>query len=302
MAVPDGIAAIYAELKQRRFGSLTEAQAFLDRRMREYNNAPQPDLGGLSPHQVGALGRGDWLTSGPLRVSGDLGLGDVQGAELFENARTVLRLIEEVGLAGTTPSGLWNRKFVLLAFERVRWLDPEDRDHTLTMCKVLNEYDVQPLSGLRYLLHQLGLIRRRKGFLLSGAGRRILEDAHAGELYQKLLVTGFRELDLRQETPEHPNTQNSLAFALYQVGRLAGDWISPRSLEPVVWLGDLGLEGVEAPESYSPRRFMTEYRLVHMLLRFGLLERRYPGEEPKLLQPYEVRKTPLFDGAVGYRW
>ncbi|MEP7324433.1 MAG: hypothetical protein ABI836_00670 [Gemmatimonadota bacterium] len=302
MSIPDGIAAIYAELKRRRFGSLAEAQAFLDRRMREYDTAPQADLGGLSPHQVDALGRGDWLSSGPLRVSGDLGLADVQDAELFDNVRMVLRLIAEVGVAGTTPSGLWNRKFVALAFERARWLDPEDRDHTLTMCKVLNEYDVQPLTGLRYLLRQLGLIRRRKGFLLSPEGRRLLDDAHAGELYQKLLVTGFRELDLRRETPEHPDAQDSLAFALYQVGRITKDWRSPRSLEPVVWLGDLGREREEAPKSFSPRRFMTEYRLVHTLVRFGLLERRYTGEGPRWLQLYEVRKTPLFDRAVGYVW
>ena len=58
--LPPGIQAIYSEMASRHFRPLEEVNAFLQRRMDEYNAAPQAELGGLSPVQMYDLLSGDW--------------------------------------------------------------------------------------------------------------------------------------------------------------------------------------------------------------------------------------------------
>jgi len=294
--------AIYAELKQREFGSLAEVQAFLDRRIREYNAAPQAELGGLAPTQVSALGPGDWRTTGVLRVNGDLTLADVAQTEIFHNARLILRVIGELGPAKLTPGGQLARSVVAVIFERMRWVDPDDFESIRYVNKVINEDDVAELSSLRYLLHQLGFFRRRKGLLLSKAGREALRDERAGALYSGLFIAGFRDLNLRDEAPESPAVQQVLPFALYQVGRLAGDWVGPDRLAASAWLGDWAGDRFLTATQRDARDFFTRYRLIMPLLRFGLLEARYLGKGHRLFQPYEVRKTALFDRVVRFEF
>jgi hypothetical protein len=87
---PAGVQEIFDELARHEFADLAEAQAFLDRRMAQYNAAPQAELGALSPDQMARLLYGDWEGGGALRLASGVTLEELAGVEILVNARRFL--------------------------------------------------------------------------------------------------------------------------------------------------------------------------------------------------------------------
>jgi hypothetical protein len=296
--MPAGIEAIKAELARRRFGSMEEVEAFLQRRMFEYNDTPQDELGGLSPNQMADLTSGDWETTGTLRLQAPApdALG---GAAFVANARHLLAAAAAKGGLKATAAGNLSRAVVRDMVDRMSW--PEyDREDFWHLNKVLNEEDVWPLHILRLVLAEAKLLRPRKGaFHATPRGRALAEDAAAGALLVTLFRVFFRGINLAYLSRMGPEEQDPLQWrAAVLFLRLAAaddswrspdDWecvlafdrppapviagrswsnFQPRWLRPLEWFGLL--EGREVPGRYReyPGREYRRTRLANMVLRF----------------------------------
>lgn len=103
---PPGVQAIFDELAAAPPAESLEAlNRLLGRRMQEYNSAPQPDLGGLSPDHMHQLLAGDWETTGALHVNAGISRDLLRDVPLFADARTVMRYVAEHAPVPLTSRG-----------------------------------------------------------------------------------------------------------------------------------------------------------------------------------------------------
>ncbi|MBI4408574.1 MAG: hypothetical protein HY561_02620 [Gemmatimonadetes bacterium] len=291
--------AILDEIATREFRSLDELNAFVARRVAEYNARPQPRLGGLSPHQAAQLLAGDWKRRGPLRLNTELGAAEVRPSRLYRNARAFLQALRDEGPALATEFGNLNRRFVSAMLDRLEW-DEGERErvrHLRRHYRVINEEFFQPLHLLRVLLGLAHLVRRRRGrFRLTRRAALLLDEERAGELYASLFRTFFRGFNLAylHDAPDSPALQETLALTLYRMRAAAAEWHRPLLLAERV-LPDAVREQPADLFGENAAAWAFEGRVVQPLVWFGLLERRdLPGRIPGP-EKFEVRKTPLFD-------
>ncbi|KPJ95862.1 MAG: hypothetical protein AMS18_02140 [Gemmatimonas sp. SG8_17] len=285
------------------FTSLEGLQAFMDQQMAHYNDQPQDELGGLSPLQMHRLLCGDWLTSGPLRLSSNLTLAEAQGADFLVNARQFLDTTKaENGVRATTAGNL-NRKFVTAMLEQMRW--PEGFvAHVHRWNRVINEDDVFPLHILRVVLTVARCVRLTKGrFRATSVGKDLAKESNAAALYVLLFRTFFREFNLAylDGSHENPGLQHTIAYSCYRLSTVAADWCDPAALTDRVLL-DPVRELPEHPYLQNEATWQLRSRIVRPLIWFGLLERRdLPATEP-WREEFEIRKSPLFDRLLRFQF
>ena len=273
--LPPGFQAIHSAFENGAFESLEEAQAFLDRKVAAYNTAPQDELHGLSPQQMHDLLQGDWESTGPLRLSTDLGEADLQGSVLFDNLRRFLRTMLEAGPVRATSAGNLNRAFVGQMLDQLRWETDYIEDlHRYN--KVVNEQDVDPLHVMRVVAGLAGLVTlRKRAFRVTKRGERALTTKGAGDAYARLFRTYFRSFNLAYLTrgPDVPEVQHSISFLLWSLcGMGAAAWtadeIRDRALPPFA---------TEALDASGPHSFMPNLvigaRVLAPMADFGLLDR-----------------------------
>jgi hypothetical protein len=294
---PPGVDEIIQEVGEQEFSDFAEVQAYLDRRMAEYNETPQAELGGLSPRQVFDLLHGDWDGRGAVRLEPGLTLGELDGAEILVNARRMLAAADEAGGFKATQAGNLNRRAVQDLAERLRW-EPRLAEVLRTHASGLNETDLFPLHVLRVVLGLAGLLLKRKGsFRVTKRGRALSRDGKAGELYALLFRTFFRTFNLAyvdRMAGEHRAIQDTLAFSLYGLSGLADDWTRIGTLAHQIVLPDVAAELPVDHLGIDRLEWMVELRVLRPLVRFGLLElREVPGKD-KYVPDREVRRTALY--------
>jgi hypothetical protein len=295
---PAELERVLAEMGRRSFRSLPEAQAWLDRRMAEYNAAPQAALGGLSPVQVARLLDGDWVSAGALRVVPEVADSELAGARFLQAARLLLRLARDEGALPVTAAGNLTRRSLATLLSRIPW--PDARPPLGRESGVVNEQDIHLVHLPRVVLGLAGLLVRRKGFHVTRRGRALLDEHRAGELFTELFRTFFRRLNLAylDRGPPQPGLQQTIAFSIFQVGRHASNWAGAEPLaERGVLPGVHEPTGLALPGNVS-WRFAT--RLLYPLSDFGLLEHRLVGDGPEWQRTSEFRKTPLFDRVLRF--
>lgn len=292
-------------MRDRPLASMAEVQSFLEAEVRAYNTRPQRELGGLSPLDMSQLLAGDWVTSGALIVNSELGPNEIGDPVYLANALALLTMLRDEGPAKATAAGNLSRDFVTRMLPRMRWQEGYLAD-VRRMNKVINESDVWPLEMTRHLLLIAGLVHRRKGFRISPAGRALVDDARRGELFGLLFRTFFRKFDLRamDRTDGNVGLQHTIAFTFWKLRGAAGAWMTPAHLADVAWLEsakDPPLNNPLLPDS-DRREWNFKARVIEPLIGFGLMESRdLPAEEP-WQRPIEVRKTPLYDRALQFRF
>jgi hypothetical protein len=284
---------------------LPELRAALDREfaraVASYNHLPQAVLGGLSPAQAGELLASDW-TTGAFRVDSGVTLDDLVASDVLVNARTLLEMLRDEGPAPATSDGNLARRFVERTIDRLVW--PDDLIESLRRTtKVVDEADLFPLYELRETLQAARLVRRHSGFRITERGRALLAPERAGELFQALVVTFFRTLDLARldSMAPTPGLRHTLPLALYRLRTEARDWVRPEALPARIWTPEVFPPPDPAvPHSADEPFHLTESRLVFPLVDFGLLDRRYLGEGPRYALDYEVRVSRLFGRAFRF--
>lgn len=291
---PPELERIFSEMRRRRFRTMAEAQAWLDRRMAEYNAAPQAGLGGLSPVQVGQLLYGDWDTTGALRLDPGVSAPELAGSSFLQVARLLLCAARDEGPLPATAGGNLSRRSVAALVDRMP-RSPELEEALELPGTVLNEQDLYPLHIPRVVLGLAGLLVRRKGFRITRRGRALLDEARTGELFAELFRTHFRAFNLAylDRGPEQPGIQRTIAVCIFQLGRHAADWASAEQLAEQVLLPD-ALDRTDEYYGADTAPWLLATRLLRPLRAFGLLERRLVGDGPEWERKREFRKAPLF--------
>lgn len=270
--------------------------------MEEYNARPQADLGGLSPNQMSQLLRGDWTTTGALRLNDALTLDDLAGSALLADARTILHYISTEGPIKQTAAGNLPRNAVnsLLPQLRTVLLD----DDSAWLPRTVNEGDVIWLQVLRHVLTFAGLLVRRRGLSVSRQGLSLLDEHRAGALYARLFLTFFRTLDLRvfSGIDGHEGLQQTIAYSFYRLRAGALDWSRQEALAETAWLAEAKDPPSQLDLNHGDFRHYTfNGRVLRPLVQFGLLERRETTSDPRLPK-YEYRLTPLFSRFLEFRF
>lgn len=297
--LPDGIQAIYGEISRRKFASIDAANAFLQRRMQEYNNAPQPELGGLSPLQVGPLLDDPWDGSGPLRIADDI---PAQTFEQFDalgvlNARMLLDAVQTYGPIRLTPSGYLNRAFVSRMLDTLRWW-PGYLDRVRTFCKVINEYDVTPLLQARDHLVAAKLLRPvGRELRITPAGREAAAPEAMGTLAARLFRLTYRELAFDQvdDEPEFAAPiQHLMPLLLWKLSRIHEGWWTMEELVEEIPTPELRRQYEGDDLYFNPGMF--EYLLKDWvfdgLADWGILEVDLDSWDAA---SQRYRRTPLFE-------
>ncbi len=295
---PPELELIFSELAHQSFSSPAAAQGWLDRRMAEYNTAPQAGLGGLSPVQVGELIYGDWESTGALRLEEGCRTSDLESARFLQVARLLLEVVRDEGPLPATQAGNLTRRSVDQLLGRIPG-SGEVLEVLGRQARVLNEQDIYLLHIPRVVLGLAGLLVRRKGFRITARGRTLMDERRTGELFAGLFRTFFRTFNLAylDGGPEQPGFQRTIAFSVFQVGRHAVDWATVEQLAERVLLPD-ALDPTDPYYGPHTAPWLLATRLLNPLCEFGLLERRLAGEEAEWQRVSEFRKAPLFDRFV----
>jgi hypothetical protein len=292
-------------LRERPFASRAEVQHFFEAEVHAYNTRPQAELGGLSPNDMSEILYGDWVRSGALTVNAALTGQDIGDSEYIHNAVALLTTLRDEGPAKATAAGNLSRDFVAGMLPRMRFRDGYLGD-VRRMNRVINESDVWPLEMIRHLLLFAGLVKRHKGFRISPLGREMLDDTRRGELFALLFKTFFRQFDLRamDRIEGQDGLQRTIAFTFWKLRSAAESWTTPARLADVAWLESAWDPPLNNPvlSDKDRRELAFSARVVQPLIGFGLLEARDVPAKNKWEHPIEVRKTPLYDRALRFRF
>ena len=283
--------SIQDALKNREFGSLEEANAFLQIASSQYNDRPQEELGGLSPAQVRNLMECDWEDPrGPIRLNKTLGLSELAHTPLLHNARLLLRLAQQKSGIKATGAGYLDtaavRELILQGIWPERWAEEYQRKAEGR----LREMDIRHVHALRLACSFSGLLEEKGGsFQLTHHGSQMLSEDYAGRLYKRLFFVLFQHLDLDifdRHGLTYPDIQNGIAFSIYQLSLLkAAEWhvlaeVAPKLLLPAVKGACTSNEDHTQWNEYQIQGVVKNlgYRLIEPLEVCGLVETRDMGQ------------------------
>lgn len=260
---------------------------------------PVPD-----PHQIQQLLWADIRDPGGcLRLREDLSPDDLSASVYLANAREFLSLMGESGIPATAKGNL-SRAFVLAMNERMRFSEYEGEWRPYI--KVHKEDDVWPLHVLRVVLTVAGVIRTYRGrFLATKKGAKLAADERAGALQAHLVRTFFGAFNLSylDRFREDSTFQTTVAYSLWMIRRGGYEWMTPKRLRELAQLGLRFMEETDE-QGRSDRQWIFDHRLLRPLENFGLLETRVDpttaGKGPRRYDPYEVRKTGLYDRFIAF--
>ena len=296
---PPELQAIIDEvMRLGEFASVDEINSHLAGRTRDYNAAPQADLGGLSPDEMSQLLYGDWTTTGALRLNETLGLAELRDVAMLSDARTLLQFMATNGPVKETAAKYLPPKVIAALLPHLR-LPSQSRfaaAHDEPAPK--KESDHLWLSALRQTLMFARLIARHGGLRVTPRGHGLLGDEKAGELYALVFRTFFRELDLSyfSASDEHSRLQSTVAYSFQKLLTVARDWQSWEVLAEQAWLESAKDPASALDEEYGDlRHYAFQQRVLEPLVQFGLLEQRELPSESRWDATVEYRVTPLFD-------
>lgn len=241
---------------------------------------------------------------GVLRVSGELTLEQLSGADTLVNARTLLSALDEAPVRATKELGHFELRFVARMLEELRF-DEEDRRYLRYVSRRPTEHEVPGLNTLRVVLGLAGLLKKRSGrFSVTQRGHRLLQSGRAAELYELLLRTYFGKFNMFYVYGgyQDPMVQRYVVPALWIVRRLAERPVSSSRIAGLVPRSDIVVsprDGLYPGYVPDPAEVLNRV-LLEPLRGFGLLR---GGEhvEPHVSRerhPWEV--TALFDEAISF--
>ncbi len=286
--------------------SLDELNARLAERITALNRTPRSNLLGSTPDQVQRLLADDWSGDDAIRMDTGLPAAALETAPFFRNARSFLALLDEHDGFKATQAGNLSRAAVATLLDGLDWPDGHV-ERVRRYNKVINEHDAGDVHHLRVLLDLAGLIKRRKGrFTITRRGADALSPHRAGELFALLFRTWFRKLNLAylDAMPEAPAFQNTVAFTLFRLGQVAGDWRESAGLARDVVLPTILDEiprALDSDDGFDRLPVMLETRVLDPLAGFGLAEVREEPGRTKWLPRRFYRKTDLFDRFLAFR-
>ncbi|MHB9150625.1 MAG: hypothetical protein ACYC33_11245 [Thermoleophilia bacterium] len=146
---------------------------------------------------------------------------------------------------------------------------------------------------------------RRGRFLVTKKGVKLAADERAGALQAHLVRTFFGTFNLSylDRFRDDSTFQTAVAYSLWMIRRVGDEWMTPERLRELAQLGLRFMEETDE-QGRKDRQWIFEHRLLRPLENFGLLETRpdqtTAGKDPHRYDPYEVRKTALYDRFIAF--
>ena len=235
-----------------------------------------------------------------LRVSSDLGDGELAGSAFARNAAVLLRAAagEDEGLQ-VTATGTLSLASVARMRAETAWPDMEATEHFRDGTRY-RERDIWELHLLRVIAQEAGLVRRGARVLEPTVlGRRMLEAGNLGTLQALLFQALFWRTDLslivgwlaRRVPGRWP--QDDIGAVLWALSGVAGEWHGADTL--ALACTD---PGNPAPQGFLGRpALLFVSRVLVPLCWFGVMEWR---EIQDMHDVRRWRKTALFDRLLSF--
>jgi hypothetical protein len=299
MIMPSDNSWLDAEFDRALDGVLQTAQT--------HNEAPDPELGHLTPAQTHKLLYTQWgAPESAVHFQTDISLERLEAAPFFRRARWLALAIRDAGSVKATAK--WKnlpRKLVTRMVDET--LSEDDRSEIWAYNKVVNEDDVAAIHISRIVCEAAGIIHLRKGaFVVPKTRAKLLEPDQAGALYQRLFVAFFQTFNLayldRRHT-EAPGLQTGVAYTLYRLGTLAKQWYSVDKLATEALLPAVReeIESELNPKTRESVQGVLAWRVLEPLIDWGLLEGKFDHRIHKLIDTLaQVRTTAMYSDILRF--
>jgi len=319
----EGEAAAFSELlrtamEEREFGSLAEAQDFIESFTATYDHDPLPGFDGLSPEQMQALLYAPTRSPEVLRVARSLDT--TPRAPLLAWFHLIADALGEDGVRATQKGNLPRalcRDAAMRAHD-----DPDFGPHSYLPKphEVRGEDDLFPLHRARVIARDAGLVRLyRQRWTLTRRAREALAAGDEAELYLRLFESATFRIDWRYGTryAGMDMLQPTWPFLLRLLQRYGdeprpADFYVGALLEAFPAFEDEAIAGIDPwmielgdPVETAVRRLRRAIRslaLERFARQLGLveLERHVPDPETPWDRNWIVRATPLAHEVVRF--
>ena len=290
-------------LKDKSFGSLDEANAFLRQHSQLRNQAPVDDFHGLSSEQMHRFLHFPFdtphLITFPSSFSSDPKIPVLSLFNLLADA------IGDDGLKATATGNL-PRSFCR---ESARiFLGEEEYQRWSRFGELRSEPEFREMHTTRLVAELAGLVRKYKGkFILSKECRKLLAEQGQPGIYPRMFQAFVREYNWAYDDHlgEIPFIQQSFLFSLYLLARYGGEWRSSIFYEDSFLRAFPNLLPQVQPVGnyYSPEkvvRLSYSARCLERFARFfGLVEIERSGND-RYSEEFRVKKLPFLDQVVQF--
>jgi len=290
-------------LKDKSFGSLDEANAFLHQHSMQRNQAPRDDFHGLSPEQMHRFLHFPFDT--PHLIIFPSSLDSLLQAQILSLFNLLAAAIGDDGLKATATGNL-PRNFCRESAQS--YYGEEEYQRISRFGELRTEPEFRVMHTTRLVAELAGLVRKYKGkFILSRECRKLLADQGQSSIYPRLFRAFVREYNWAYDDHlgEIPFIQQSFLFTLYLLTRYGGEWRSSIFYEDSFLRAFPNLLPQVQPVGnyYSPEKVVRLSYSARCLERFaqffGLVEIDRGGSD-RYSEEFRVRKLPLLDQVVQF--
>jgi len=302
-----GAGAVTGELREllqgQNFGSLDEANAFLNRHMRQRNQAPADDFHGLSPEQMHRFLNFPFDT--PALINFPAPLDITPQAPIATLFNLLVNAIGDEGLKATATGNL-PRNFCREA--AIAFLGEEGYREKIKFAGINTELDFSRLHVTRLVAETAGLVRKYKGkFITSRECRKILAESGMPGIYPRLFraFVGEYNWGYQDRYPDFSIIQQSFLFTLYLLQRYGNEW------RPGAFYSDIFLRAFpmvlaevrplpyETPEDEAGRCYSL--RSLERFAEFLGLAEIECDPSKRFTAAFRLRKLPLLDHVVRFQ-
>lgn len=290
-------------LKDKSFGSLDEANAFLRQHTQQRNQAPADDFHGLSSEKMHRFLHFPFDT--PHLVTIPSSLDSNQQAPILSLFKLLVDGIGDDGLKATATGNL-PRNFCRESAQS--YYGEEEYRRISRFGELRTEPEFREMHVTRLVAGLAGLIRKYKGkFILSKECRKLLAEQGQPGIYPRLFRAFVRDYNwaYQDHLGEIPFMQQSFLFSLYLLSKYGGEWQTSTFYEDSFIRAFPNLLPQVQPVGsyYSPEkvvRLSYSARCLERFARFfGLVEIERPGID-RYSEEFKVRKLPLLDQVVQF--
>jgi SEC-C motif len=290
-------------LKDKSFGSLDEANAFLRQHTQQRNQAPADDFHGLSSEQMHRFLHFPFDTPHLVTIPSSLDRNpQIPILSLF------YLLADAIGDDGLKATATGNLPRNLCRETAKKYYSDEEYERISRFGELRTEPEFRKMHTTRLVAELAGLIRKYKGrFILSKECRKLLAEQGQPGIYPRLFRAFVRDYNwaYQDHLGEIPFMQQSFLFSLYLLSKYGGEWQTSTFYEDSFIRAFPNLLPQVQPVGsyYSPEkvvRLSYSTRCLERFARFfGLVEIELPGND-HYSEEFKVRKLPLLDQAVQF--
>ena len=289
-------------LADKQFGSIDDAQAFVQAHMAQRNSTGLAEFQGLSPEQIHRLVNFPFDSPALIQFPDNFRVDDTVPYMLFFN-----QLLAAIGNNNFKPTATGNLPRNFCRLVALKWEGEEGYARRTRYGGINSELDFFELNSFRHVCEFAGYLRKYRGkYIIGKECQQLLKADGQSAVYRGLFKTFITELDwgFGDGYPEQLSMiQHFWAFSLYLLQQFGDDWRPARFYEDAFLrafpsIADPTLDAPYRSAEDTVRAAFSFRVLRFWLPMFGLAAFENLEPDKILHDNYRVRKTPLADQVV----